>query len=471
MVIGGRDGEGIDGKPVALAGRVPVKVSTENGPIKKGDALTSSSIPGVAMKTTKAGHILGVAMTEYDGKSTGTVILFVKTGNYNGSNLAELIKAPSDVSQKDVGRLALQHFVNQKEQFTETPELSEVVSDRIAAGLEIITPSVITQSLLVDKIGSSLENNITLNLNENGEFILTDAAEEKVISFDSLGNAYFKGVLTAGKIKAENIEGLEILADRFISSTEVAQESTQSFNSNALNSSAEDSPNNTLDNSQGLTLDNLTVSLDLKVLQSLIADGSLTVLGPTTLKGELLVEGKSTFGGNSVFKEETEFEKDVTFNKNLAGYAVVKKGMRRVNVKFEKELGQKPLVTASPLWNTSEELLNMAENDDILVLPKQDFIVANVSKSGFTILLQESAIIDMEFSWMAIQVLEPTTFESTSQDAKANIIVENPESVSEPQRFEMLPEDQLNLDELTDEVSSSTQSADHTVFTDSNSVN
>ena len=471
MVIGGRDGEGIDGKPVALAGRVPVKVSTENGPIKKGDALTSSSIPGVAMKTTKAGHILGVAMTEYDGKSTGTVILFVKTGNYNGSNLAELIKAPSDVSQKDVGRLALQHFVNQKEQFTETPELSEVVSDRIAAGLEIITPSVITQSLLVDKIGSSLENNITLNLNENGEFILTDAAEEKVISFDSLGNAYFKGVLTAGKIKAENIEGLEILADRFISSTEVAQESTQSFNSNALNSSAEDSPNNTLDNSQGLTLDNLTVSLDLKVLQSLIADGSLTVLGPTTLKGELLVEGKSTFGGNSVFKEETEFEKDVTFNKNLAGYAVVKKGMRRVNVKFEKELGQKPLVTASPLWNTSEELLNMAENDDILVLPKQDFIVANVSKSGFTILLQESAIIDMEFSWIAVQVLEPTTFESTSQDAKANIIVENPESVSEPQRFEMLPEDQLNLDELTDEVSSSTQSADNTVFTDSNSVN
>ncbi|EKD96473.1 MAG: hypothetical protein ACD_24C00031G0001, partial [uncultured bacterium] len=292
-----------------------------------------------------------------------------------------------------------------------------------------------------------------------------------VISFDSLGNAYFKGVLTAGKIKAENIEGLEILADRFISSTEVAQESTQSFNSNALNSSAEDSPNNTLDNSQGLTLDNLTVSLDLKVLQSLIADGSLTVLGPTTLKGELLVEGKSTFGGNSVFKEETEFEKDVTFNKNLAGYAVVKKGMRRVNVKFEKELGQKPLVTASPLWNTSEELLNMAENDDILVLPKQDFIVANVSKSGFTILLQESAIIDMEFSWIAVQVLEPTTFESTSQDAKANIIVENPESVSEPQRFEMLPEDQLNLDELTDEVSSSTESVDNTVFTDSNSVN
>lgn len=52
---------------LALAGRVPVKVSNENGPIKIGDPLTSSSIPGVAMKATRAGTIVGKAVENFNG--------------------------------------------------------------------------------------------------------------------------------------------------------------------------------------------------------------------------------------------------------------------------------------------------------------------------------------------------------------------------------------------------------------------
>ena len=50
--------------PVALVGLVPVKVSTENGAIKPGDLLTTSSLPGYAMKAIdpKIGTILGKAM-------------------------------------------------------------------------------------------------------------------------------------------------------------------------------------------------------------------------------------------------------------------------------------------------------------------------------------------------------------------------------------------------------------------------
>jgi len=48
---------------VALAGRLPVKVSTENGTIAIGDVLTSaSSTSGVAMKATKAGRVIGIAL-------------------------------------------------------------------------------------------------------------------------------------------------------------------------------------------------------------------------------------------------------------------------------------------------------------------------------------------------------------------------------------------------------------------------
>lgn len=53
------------GKPVALSGRTPAKVSLENGPIKIGDPLTSSSTKGVAMKATRTGRIIGYAMENF----------------------------------------------------------------------------------------------------------------------------------------------------------------------------------------------------------------------------------------------------------------------------------------------------------------------------------------------------------------------------------------------------------------------
>jgi len=49
-------------RPVALSGRVPVKVSNENGEIKPGDLLTVSSLPGVAMKATEPGRVIGMAL-------------------------------------------------------------------------------------------------------------------------------------------------------------------------------------------------------------------------------------------------------------------------------------------------------------------------------------------------------------------------------------------------------------------------
>jgi hypothetical protein len=54
-----------NGRPVALAGRVPVKVTTENGSIKRGDYLTTSSKAGYAMKATEGGLIIGRAMEDF----------------------------------------------------------------------------------------------------------------------------------------------------------------------------------------------------------------------------------------------------------------------------------------------------------------------------------------------------------------------------------------------------------------------
>jgi hypothetical protein len=79
MVIGGVDKEGVKALPVALSGRVPVKVITENGAIEPGDYLTPSSVPGIAMKSKGFGLVIGQAMSAYSRQGTGMILVFVKS--------------------------------------------------------------------------------------------------------------------------------------------------------------------------------------------------------------------------------------------------------------------------------------------------------------------------------------------------------------------------------------------------------
>ncbi|MBS0357417.1 MAG: hypothetical protein JSR83_26325 [Proteobacteria bacterium] len=64
--------------PVALSGRVPCKVSGENGPIRRGDLLTSASLPGHAMRAGNApvGTTIGKALDAFDG-GQGLIDIFV----------------------------------------------------------------------------------------------------------------------------------------------------------------------------------------------------------------------------------------------------------------------------------------------------------------------------------------------------------------------------------------------------------
>ncbi|OGZ18691.1 MAG: hypothetical protein A2175_00150 [Candidatus Nealsonbacteria bacterium RBG_13_42_11] len=84
-------------RPVALAGRVPVKVSSENGPIEIGDALTSASSPGTAMKATAAGRVIGLALESYDSSDEdGKIMVFVNP-HWQGNDL--------NVSQNNEGQI------------------------------------------------------------------------------------------------------------------------------------------------------------------------------------------------------------------------------------------------------------------------------------------------------------------------------------------------------------------------------
>lgn len=91
-------GEFIDGHvPIALAGRVPTFVTAENGAIKPGDPLTTSSIAGYAMKATEPGPIVGYAMEPLT-KGTGSIVVYVNVSYYDGGPVTDAPAANNTAS-------------------------------------------------------------------------------------------------------------------------------------------------------------------------------------------------------------------------------------------------------------------------------------------------------------------------------------------------------------------------------------
>lgn len=90
-----------DGHPIALSGRVPVKVTNENGPIAVGDKITISSVAGVGMKATTSGMIVGTALEAFNGEE-GTVEVFVNASYWAPSASETLQGATAEFTSLNV---------------------------------------------------------------------------------------------------------------------------------------------------------------------------------------------------------------------------------------------------------------------------------------------------------------------------------------------------------------------------------
>lgn len=72
-------------KPVISTGKVYVRVSGVNGPIKKGDLITASTIPGVGQKATQEGYVIGTALQDFQPQDKNQIgkILVVLNISFN----------------------------------------------------------------------------------------------------------------------------------------------------------------------------------------------------------------------------------------------------------------------------------------------------------------------------------------------------------------------------------------------------
>jgi hypothetical protein len=97
----GPDGSISNPVPVALAGRVPVKVSLEGGPIAVGDRIALSSLPGVGKKAGALDTFVGTALQNYDAVSTSTTIEVFMNLDSSNAALAQVLASTTATTSKD----------------------------------------------------------------------------------------------------------------------------------------------------------------------------------------------------------------------------------------------------------------------------------------------------------------------------------------------------------------------------------
>ena len=427
--------------PVALVGRVPVKVTVENGPIGVGDFLTSSSTPGVAMRATKAGSIVGQALTEYGGEGVGSVLAFVITGQSHGVALASLLPGLAEGSSQteaEFGRNILAELLSQRETL-EGVGVSEMFIDRLAAGIEVITPRVTTETLAVDSIQSASGGEIALNLSAEGQFTIRNEAGKSVISFDSEGNAFFAGTVTADKLRADKIEGLELITNKLtlLSGLISGGEETAATESGTLGA-AEGTISverlarlDEFEARQATDSGKLTTG-SLRVLGSALIESVLNVVDTITAP-RLIIDKLAYFFGEVVFKGAVRFQGRPTFNQDTAGFALIRQGAQEVAVGFEKEYTQVPIVTVSTTFVFDENKASDEEKQAQQQLEQATLdihpIVTNQTVGGFTVKLNKRAPEDLRVSWAAVAVEDArTTVSGPGAIEPAEIPVEVSES-------------------------------------------
>ncbi len=154
----------------------------------------------------------------------------------------------------------------------------------------------------------------------------------------------------------------------------------------------------------------------------------MEIITPQVFADGLTINTISSGKDAVTFMSDTIFFGRPYFTTDTAGFAKIEKGDQSVDVVFDKEYLEQPIVNATITLNTDPQLkdLNTETDADAIKALKdaqekniQDlfaadvkYLVVNKSEKGFTIILKEKATQDINFSWTALAVKSAKTFSS-----------------------------------------------------------
>jgi len=209
-------------QPLALSGRVPVKVGSDSESISPGDFITTSSETGKAMKATQAGMMIGKAIAHWEpGTNEPTVMIYVnvtfadpQNAPYLASSLGVMAPNSEDFTSSD--KLDGNTIASLTVSDTFKSLGQTMLADTIIAGdLNIDGTMTISgaaiNSLACDVIPSGVEGSLHGGRDGNNcgtLFLQSTPLADKVDIFNGLITLAKDGSITAQTIAVEEIKVL-----------------------------------------------------------------------------------------------------------------------------------------------------------------------------------------------------------------------------------------------------------------------
>jgi hypothetical protein len=149
-----------------------------------------------------------------------------------------------------------------------------------------------------------------------------------------------------------------------------------------------------------------------EVVASKVSTGALSVNGTATFTGGLEVSSIGNASTTLSMLSDTTFFGRPYFTSDTGGTAVVKKGAKSVDVVFEREYVEAPIISTSIAFatTTNEEEIDAMFNENI------QFVITKRDAKGFTVRLNKQAKRDIVFNWIALAIKDSKEFTSRSED-------------------------------------------------------
>ncbi|MBI4008601.1 hypothetical protein HY357_00035 [Candidatus Roizmanbacteria bacterium] len=344
---------------VGMLGQVWVKVSTESGNINPGDALTASHTPGVGMKATTPGRIVGIALEPYDGtqslpqdpqapqidlaQGVGLILARVQVGwhdpqaevNIAAESLNSILSYPD--SQID----SFANFETTDGEISSKPTLADL--DKLLSKISTLDQKVSTLSAKINDVTEPLT-----------------VASPEATNIDIAGQ-----------------QGLEISGSASISG-------------------------------------------ELQVRGSGLVQKILEILTSLTTKN-LIISNLAEFLDSVFIRGDVQILGRATFNSDSAGKAIIKKDDQEAIVIFAKEYENVPIINASMAFDEIKLPDGSIEDPKIrekrIFAENYSYLVTDRSTKGFTIILNKPAKEDISFSWVAFAIQGKERLEMSTSEA------------------------------------------------------
>lgn len=345
--------------PIALVGRVPVKISTENGPIRAGDYLTSASIPGYAMRATQAGRVIGTALEDFNPANAtacmpfglgaspttacGKISVFVNLANYSGASVEMLMK-----------------------------------EDLAATQTQIESFGLTSESTVIDNLNTDIDPGSPLDT----------TAQNATLSTELLSG-----------ITSPSISSVPIQILSYLEKLKLLKATAQNFSE--------------------IFTDRVAAAVEV-ISPSIYTDG-LNVTSISSIKDAITFNNDVIFFGRPYFNQDTagfavikagDRSVDIAFKQEYLEQPIVNATITLDTTPQEDEL-EKRDERGTDVWSyiqTARELL-----EEQILSGELKYIVTKKSARGFTIKLSRPLPVDVQFSWISLAVKQPKIFLSRAE--------------------------------------------------------